>query len=110
MTEEKKIRAAVALGISKECLETFHEKQFFVSIEQQESQVSPMEYSHQALPMESLEGFRAALVAQKEEIMRLRDDLSAYQEDNRRLQAEIARLSKLTLNGSAGAHSISSET
>lgn len=96
MTEEKKKKAAEALGVPEEFLETFHEKHIFISNGQQGGTMSQAGVIQNPLPEESLEGFRAAIQNQQEEIKHLRADLAMFREENRRLREENSMISKLT--------------
>jgi transcriptional regulator with XRE-family HTH domain len=76
MTEEKKKSAAEALGVSEEVLDHFHEKHIFISQGQKGGSVSQAGTVQNALPEESLEGFRAAIQSLQDENRHLRVDLA----------------------------------
>ncbi|MFN0214813.1 MAG: helix-turn-helix domain-containing protein [Saprospiraceae bacterium] len=95
MTEEKKKKAPEALGVSEEFLENFHEKHIFISNGQQGGMMSQAGIIQNPLPEESLEGFRAAIQNQQEEIKHLRADLASFRDENRRLREENSKISKM---------------
>lgn len=92
MTDEKKKAASEALGVSEDVLEAFHEKHVFISTCQKGGTMSQAGAIHNVLPEESLEGFRAAVQSQQEEIKHLRADMALFREENRRLREELASM------------------
>jgi len=83
------------LGVSVEMLEHFHEKHIFISNGQQGGTMSQAGIIQNPLPEDSLEGFRAAIQNQQEEIKHLRADLALFREENRRLREEASQMAKL---------------
>ena len=104
MTDEKKKKAAEVLRVSEEFLETFHEKHIFISNGQQGGTMSQAGIIQNALPEESLEGFRSAVQNQQEEIKHLRGDLAMFRDENRRLREELSQLTKLISGKSLKIH------
>ena len=91
MTGAKKKKAAEVLGVSEEFLETFHEQHTFATSGSQQQRTL-----NHSMPEESLEGFRAAIQQQQEEIKHLRADLALFKAENQQLRIENNQLSKLS--------------